>query len=131
MTGTAYEESVSKLGSDRRAGVAGWYSRAGRVTDRGRRAGEGLRRRSQADQRGRGSGNTDAVRTLLENGADPNLKETANGQTALMFAAASDRVDVVKLLMSRGADLHATSRAEDFAKLTMELVNGFVSFYAK
>ena len=51
------------------------------------------------------SGSTDAVRILIENGADPNVKETANGQTALMFAAAADRVDVVKLLMARGADL--------------------------
>jgi ankyrin repeat protein len=66
------------------------------------------------------SGNVDAVRILVENGAEPNVKETANGQTALMFAAASDRVDVVKLLIARGADLHITSRIEDFAKLTME-----------
>ena len=65
------------------------------------------------------SGSTDAVRILIENGADANAKETANGQTALMFAAAADRVDVVKLLMSRGADLHATSRVEDFSALTM------------
>jgi ankyrin repeat protein len=66
------------------------------------------------------SGNQDAVRILIENGADLNAKETANGQTALMFAAASDRVDVVKMLIARGADLHTTSRVEDFAKLTME-----------
>jgi ankyrin repeat protein len=65
------------------------------------------------------SGSTDAVRILVENGADLNVKETANGQTALMFAAASDRVEVVKLLLSRGADLHATSRVEDFSALTM------------
>jgi ankyrin repeat protein len=65
------------------------------------------------------SGNADAVRILIENGADPNVKETANGQTALMFAAAADRVDVVKLLLSRGADLDVTSRVVDFSKLTM------------
>src|SRR5688500_2627517 len=64
------------------------------------------------------SGSTDAVRILIENGADPNVTETANGQTALMFAAA-DRVDVVKLLIARGADLHLTSRVEDFASLTI------------
>jgi hypothetical protein len=61
----------------------------------------------------------DSARILLENGADPNVKETANGQSALMFAAAADRLDVVKLLMARGADLAATSRVEDFASLTM------------
>ena len=65
------------------------------------------------------SGSADAVRILIENGADPNVKETANGQTALMFAAAADRIDVVKLLLARGADLHVTSRVEDFAALTM------------
>jgi ankyrin repeat protein len=64
------------------------------------------------------SGNADAVRTLIENGADPNVKETANGQTALMFAAAADRVDVVKLLLARGADIAATSRVEDLSALT-------------
>ena len=36
-----------------------------------------------------------------------------------MFAAAADRVDVVKLLLARGADLDVTSRVEDFAALTM------------
>ena len=51
------------------------------------------------------SGSAESVRILLENGADPNVKETANGQTALMFAAASDRIDVVKLLLARGADI--------------------------
>src|SRR5918994_3167506 len=66
------------------------------------------------------SGSTDAVRILIENGADPNVKETANGQTAVMFAAAANRVDVINLLVARGADLDATSRVEDFAKLTMD-----------
>ena len=65
------------------------------------------------------SGSTDAVRTLIENGADPNVKETANGQTALMFAAAADRVDVVKLLVARGADIAATSRVQDFSGLAV------------
>ena len=31
--------------------------------------------------------------SLIENTADPNAKDTANGETALMFAAASDRVE--------------------------------------
>jgi ankyrin repeat protein len=64
------------------------------------------------------SGSTEAVRMLVENGAEINAKELANGQTALMFAAAADRVDVVKMLIARGADIAATSRVEDFAALT-------------
>ena len=65
------------------------------------------------------AGSTEAVRMLIENGADPNVKELANGQTALMFAAAADRVEVVKLLLARGADIAITSRVEDFGSLTM------------
>ena len=49
-----------------------------------------------------------------------NAKETANGQTALMFAAAADRLDVVKLLLARGADLNADlARSRIFDALTM------------
>jgi ankyrin repeat protein len=65
------------------------------------------------------SGSAESVRMLIENGADPNVKETANGQTAMMFAAAADRADVVKMLLARGADVSATSRVEDLAKLTI------------
>ena len=65
------------------------------------------------------AGSTESVRMLIENGADLNVKETANGQTAMMFAAAADRVDVVKMLLARGADVSITSRVEDFAALTM------------
>jgi ankyrin repeat protein len=64
------------------------------------------------------SGSAEAVRILIENKADPNVKEVANGQTALMFAAAADRAEVVKLLLAGGADIKATSRVEDFSKLT-------------
>ena len=51
------------------------------------------------------SGHSAAVEQLLANQADSNAKENANGQTALMFAAASDRRDVVKLLLELGADV--------------------------
>ena len=42
------------------------------------------------------SGNTDAVQALLDRGADANATESANGQTALMFAAAADRAEAVR-----------------------------------
>ena len=51
------------------------------------------------------SGSPDAVKILLDRGADINAKESAHGQTALMFAAALNRTAVVKLLASRGATL--------------------------
>ena len=42
------------------------------------------------------SGSADAVKVLLDHGADVNAKESAHGQTALMFAAALNRDAVVK-----------------------------------
>ena len=56
------------------------------------------------------SGSVDAVESLLDHGASVNARETAREQTALMFAAALDRVPVVRLLASRGADLDAISK---------------------
>src|SRR5688500_19803243 len=47
------------------------------------------------------SGNVAIVTRLLDKGADPNAKESAHGQTALMFDAARDRAEVVTLLLDR------------------------------
>src|SRR5262249_5273796 len=41
--------------------------------------------------------------------------ENARGETALMFAAAADRADVVKLLLTGGADPKVASRIVDLA----------------
>jgi ankyrin repeat protein len=41
---------------------------------------------------------------LLDRGADPNTRGTLEGFTALMTAAAEGQLDVVRLLLSRGAD---------------------------
>src|SRR5260370_7796359 len=46
----------------------------------------------------------DAVKLLLDHGADAKAKESAHGQTALMFAAALNRDAVINVLMSRGAE---------------------------
>jgi len=51
-------------------------------------------------------GNLDAVRLLLANGADPNLRNEA-GATALMWAAAD--AEMLRLLLDRGADVNARS----------------------
>jgi ankyrin repeat protein len=61
------------------------------------------------------AGSSDAVKLLLDHGADPNVRESGLDQTALMFAADADRADVITLLASRGADLKATSKVSQIA----------------
>ena len=47
-----------------------------------------------------------------------NAKDTAKGETPLMFAAAFNRADAVKLLLARGADHKATTKVVDLFALT-------------
>jgi ankyrin repeat protein len=54
-------------------------------------------------------GSLDVVTALLDAGADPNGKESARGQTALMWAVSERHPVVVKVLLERGADAHATT----------------------
>ena len=57
-------------------------------------------------------GDLAGVQALLDSGADPNdvahIDQPA-GRTALHFAAAGDFDDVLALLLSRGAEIDATS----------------------
>src|SRR5205823_133777 len=46
---------------------------------------------------------------LLDRGADVKAREAAHGQTALMFAAALNRDEVIRILMARGAEPNAAS----------------------
>jgi len=47
----------------------------------------------------------DAVKFLLELGADVNAQDTLDGRTALMGAAHKGRNDIVQLLVDHGADM--------------------------
>jgi ankyrin repeat protein len=58
------------------------------------------------------TGKLDAVKLLLDRGADVNAKESVRGQTALMWAVLENHPDVVKLLLARGADVNAQSKVE-------------------
>ena len=49
---------------------------------------------------------------------DPNTKETARGETALMFAANYNRVEAMRALLAKGADYKATTKVVDLAGLT-------------
>jgi ankyrin repeat protein len=63
------------------------------------------------------TGNTAAVKTLLDHGAQVNHAESWRGQTALMFAAAEKHATVVQLLIQHGADVNARSGLFDFTQL--------------
>ena len=49
----------------------------------------------------------DAVRALIENGADMEVHDKNGGGTALHFAASRGSLAVVRLLVDSGADVHA------------------------
>ena len=53
------------------------------------------------------TGRPDVVRALLAAGADPDASEPARGQTALMWAAAENNADAVRVLVANGADVAA------------------------
>ena len=57
------------------------------------------------------AGDVKSVVALLDRGAKVNAREPARDQTALMFAAALDRADVIRALVARGADPNLVSRA--------------------
>ena len=53
------------------------------------------------------TGRVDLVRLLLDNGASPNLHAQEDNLTPLHDAASNGHVEVVRLLVSRGADVKA------------------------
>ena len=50
----------------------------------------------------------EAVRLLLEHGADPNARDFGDNATPLHFAAAHGTLDTVGVLLDAGADVHGT-----------------------
>ncbi|GAA4277245.1 ankyrin repeat domain-containing protein [Aquimarina mytili] len=65
-------------------------------------------------------GDTETVKKLIELGSDVNKK--SNGMTPLMFAARYNRVDIIKLLVEKGANIKTKNskgyNAMKFAKLS-------------
>jgi uncharacterized protein len=55
------------------------------------------------------AGSVDSVNTLILAGAKINARETWNGQSAIMWAAAEGHAQVVQALIDGGADIHARS----------------------
>ncbi|MCF2874861.1 MULTISPECIES: ankyrin repeat domain-containing protein [unclassified Tenacibaculum] len=61
------------------------------------------------------AGNFEAVKAMIENGTNINRKST--GLTPLMFAARYNKVEIVKLLISKGAKLNTKSERGSFTAL--------------
>ena len=74
------------------------------------------------------SGKPDAVKLLLDKGANVNAKEHGRNETALMFAAANGRADVIRLLMAKGGDAAATTRVIDLSAFAKEELERFAQF---
>ncbi len=55
------------------------------------------------------TGNVDAIKVLLDHGADVNAKETLRGTTPLMWAADEGHAPAIQLLIEHGADIKARS----------------------
>lgn len=62
-----------------------------------------------------GSGDVETVRTLLDAGAAVDVPDDVARRTPLMFATARNRLEVMGLLLSRGADVTIQTRVVDFA----------------
>ena len=56
------------------------------------------------------TGTPAAVAALLDAGAEIESAQASKGQTALMWAVAENRIEAARLLLERGADVHARSR---------------------
>ena len=64
------------------------------------------------------SGDARSVTMLVENGAEVDAKETSMGQTALMFAAGTNRVDAVAALLKAGAAVKLSSKVNNVGNLS-------------
>jgi ankyrin repeat protein len=69
------------------------------------------------------AGHLDAVRLLLEHGADPNARERGDNTYPLHWAAASRHLEIVRALIEAGGDVHGTGDVHG-----LDLI-GWATFY--
>ena len=53
------------------------------------------------------------LQILLEKGADPNLANIGSGYTAINFAIIKNDINIVKLLLEKGANINLTEKQEE------------------
>jgi ankyrin repeat protein len=60
------------------------------------------------------AGNADAVEALIARGAGVNARDATHGRTPLVFATALNRLEAMKVLISKGADARLATRVIDY-----------------
>jgi ankyrin repeat protein len=68
-----------------------------------------------------GNGNAESVKALLDAKVPVDIRESAWGQTPLMWATAYNRVSAVDVLIKAGAGLEAASKIDDIPKQEREI----------
>lgn len=68
-----------------------------------------------------GHGDPETIRALLDRKVPVDIRETAWGQTPLMWAAAYNRVGAIDVLIKAGAGLEAASKIDDIPKQEREI----------
>jgi uncharacterized protein len=60
------------------------------------------------------AGNPEAVKALLDRAADVNARDETHGRTPLVFAASQNRLEVIRILLAKGADASLATKVIDY-----------------